>query len=177
MHPSNDSFQKTVQIPSTVPCASVPLDLLKTGQLLIVRPNCQGGLIIQKRFYADFVGPGAAVGGSFDVSCTSVYAIGNVEFYAPTTYEERQQAFQKRIAYAQTLGEVLQELAPLRRAFLIINQLSQWVGADKTKRIPPELIAHLGGLLPRTVAVALRQYSTGNNRQVSEGQRTLCLER
>lgn len=163
MHPTPEpSSKKTAQLPTSTPCTSVPLDLLKTGQLLALTSDCRGGLIIQKRFYADFVGPGAAVGGSFDVNCTSVYAIGKVEFYAPTTYEERQQAFQMRITYTQKLGEILLELAPLPRAFLIINQLSQWLGVDKVKKIPPELIAQLGGVLPRTAAIALQKHSTGN---------------
>lgn len=167
MHPTNNqSCQKTTQTPAVRTSSRVPIDLLKSGQLLALKPNCQGGLIIQKPFYADFVGPGSAVGSSFDVTCTSVYAIGQIEFYAPTRYAERQQAFQKRMAYSQKLTEILLEDSPLHRAFSIINQLSQWLGADKAQKIPPELIAHIGGLLPKTVAIALQHYQANNLSQV-----------
>ncbi|HEY9649268.1 MAG TPA: hypothetical protein V6C95_01295 [Coleofasciculaceae cyanobacterium] len=167
MHPTNDpSCQKTNQTPAVRTSSRLPIDLLKSGQLLALKPNCQGGLIIQKPFYADFVGPGSAVGSSFDVTCTSVYAIGQVEFYAPTSYAERQQAFQTRMAYSQALTKILLEDSPLHRAFCIINQLSHWLGADKTQKIPPELIAHLAGLLPKTVAIALQHYPAKNSSQV-----------
>lgn len=167
MHPTNDqSCQKTTQTPAVRTSSRVPIDLLKSGQLLVLKPDCQGGLIIQKPFYADFVGPGSAVGSTFDVTCTSVYVIGQVEFYAPTQYAERQQAFHKRMAYSQTLTEILLEDSPLHRAFRLINQLSQWLGADKARTIPPELIAHLGGLLPTTAAIALQHHEAKNPSQV-----------
>ena len=132
----------------------LPLSFFKSGQFLSLAPNCRGGLILQRPFYADFVGPGAAVGSSFDVNCILVYAIGKVEFCAPRTYSERQQAFQQRMAYSQQLQDMVGEEAPLHRSILILNQLSQWVGAEEATKIPDELVARLAGVLTKTVKVA-----------------------
>ena len=136
---------------------SLPLSFFKSGQFLSLASDCQGGIILQKPFYADFVGPGAAVGSSFDLNCTSVYVIGPVKFCASTIYEERQQAFQKRMAYSQQLQDILQVGAPLERACLILDQLCQWVGAEEAKKIPDELVAQLSGLLPRTIVFARKK--------------------
>ena len=169
MHLSNNpSCQGTAQSPADNSCSRVPLDLFKSGQLLVLKPNCRGWLIIQKPFYADFVGPGAAVGGSFDIQSTSVYVMGEVEFYAPTTYEERQQAFQTRIAYIQKLEEILSVSSAIHRACLMIQQLSLWLGVSHVRRIPLELIAQLGGVLPKTVSVAWQRLSTRNASHLSE---------
>lgn len=142
------------------PCSAVPLNLLKSGQLLMVKPDCRGALIIQKRFYADFVGPGAAVGSSFDVDCTSVYVIGEVEFYAPTTYTERQQAFQKRREYCETLQSMVMIPTPLDRAATILHQLSLWLDVSVISEIPSGLIAQLAGVLTKTVTIIRRQHPT-----------------
>lgn len=142
------------------PCPSVPLNLLKSGQLLMVKPDCRGALIIQKRFYADFVGPGAAVGSSFDVDCTSVYVIGEVEFYAPTTYTERQQAFQKRREYCETLQSMVMIPTPLDRAATILHQLSLWLDVSVISEIPSGLIAQLAGVLTKTVTIIRQQHPT-----------------
>lgn len=142
------------------PCPSVPLNLLKSGQLLMIKPDCRGALIIQKRFYADFAGPGAAVGSSFDVDCTSVYVIGDVEFYAPATYTERQQAFQKRREYCETLQSMVIIPAPLDRATTILDQLSLWLDVTVISEIPSGLIAQLAGVLTKTVTIVRQQHPT-----------------
>ena len=148
--------------------AFLPLSFFKSGQFLSLTTDCQGAIILQKPFYADFIGPGGVVGSSLDVNCTSVYVIGTVKFCAPTAVSERQQAFQQRMAYSQQLQEIVQVEAPLRRAFLILHQLSQWIGAEATKKIPDELVARLAGLLPKTVKLARRNYPSENNSDTSE---------
>jgi hypothetical protein len=136
----------------------LPLSFFKSGQFLSLTPGCKGGLILQRPFYADFVGAGAAVGSSFDVNCISVYAIGTVEFCAPTTLSERQQAFEQRMAYSQRLQEIAGEEAPLHRSILMLNQLREWVGAEEAKKIPDELVARLAGVLTKTIKVARQTY-------------------
>ncbi len=132
----------------------LPLQLLTSGQLLALAPDCQGWLLIQKPYFAELVGPGAAVGGSFDVRCTYVYVIGKVRFQAPTTPAERRQAYQQRIHYIERLQEIAAEPSPLRRACSMVHQLYEWCGMDEVNRIPSELIALLIGVLPSTVIKA-----------------------
>lgn len=82
-----------------------PIQLLKTGQLLALAENSQAGLIIQKRYHAEFVGPGAAVGGIFDLSCTAVFTLGKVEFWVPSTAAQRSQTYQNRIACIEKMRQ------------------------------------------------------------------------
>jgi hypothetical protein len=136
----------------------VPLSFFKSGQFLSLTNDCQGGIILQKRFYADFAGPGAAFGSSFDVDCTSVYVIGAVKFSALSIYSDRQQAFKKRMAYCDRLQKITRLEDPLKRAFSILEQLYHWVGAQETEKIPDELVAMLAGLLPQTIELVKKNY-------------------
>lgn len=140
--------------------SNLPLDLFKSGHLLAIKPNSHGAIIIQKPFYADFVGPGAAVGGGFDINCISVYVIGIVEFYAPVTYPERQQAFHLRICYSKMLQKILEIPSPIHRACAVLKRLAQGLGANSIKQIPSELIAQLVGVMTKTVEIARQQHPT-----------------
>lgn len=166
--PTNTALVKFLNSQTESGSRSLPLSYFKSGQFLSLTPDCQGGLILQKPFYADFVGPGAAVGSSFDVNCISVYVIGAVKFSASTTFSERQQAFQQRMTYTQKLQTIAGVEAPLRRAFLILQQLSQWAGTEEAKKIPDELVARLAGLLSKTVKVARKNYLPEHNSSTSE---------
>jgi hypothetical protein len=157
---TNNGLVNLLNNPANSTLGQLPLSFFNTGQFLCLSPECQGGLILQKPFYADFVGPGALVGSSIDVNCTSVYVIGTVEFDVPTTNAERQRAFQKRMAYSQRLQDISGVEAPLRRSFFILKQLSHWVGTQETHKIPDELVARLAGLLTRTVKLARKKYPT-----------------
>lgn len=160
MNSTNNSSLQTTPHDSGNSRPNVPLDLFKSGHLIAIKPNCRGGIIIQKPFYADFVGNGAAVGGGFDINCISVYVIGKVEFYAPATYPQRQEAFHRRIGYSKMLQKILEMPSPIHRASLILKKLSQQFGDDASKQIPSELIAQLAGTLTHTVDIVRHQYFT-----------------
>lgn len=148
--------------------SSPPLQLLKSGQLLSLTADSQGWLLIQKPYFAEFAGPGAAVGGSFDIKCTSVYVIGNVKFQVPETHAERQQSYQQRITYIEQLQEITSDPSPLSCAHTMVNQLNQWCGVDEVKNIPNEWIAQLIGALPQTVAAARQHLPHGTPTQTSQ---------
>lgn len=130
------------------------LGCLKSGQLLAIAPNSPGGLIIVKSFYADFAGPGAAVGSEFDRHTTAVYAIGPVQFYTPATRAERATSVETRIAYTERLSSILDIPVPLRRATLIPEQFHAWLPGQSLETVPAELISKLVGILPATVKLA-----------------------
>lgn len=144
------------------------LSLLKSGQLLYLHPKSRGGLILHKKFYADWIDAGAAVGGCFDLNCQSIYILGEVDFCVPHTHEERTTAFQKRITCIEDLQFILREPSALRRAQLAISQLSQGLGFAEIKQIPHELIAHLVGVSPKTVQVSWNNFVWVNQRKVLE---------
>ncbi|XGV99112.1 MAG: hypothetical protein ACAF41_09260 [Leptolyngbya sp. BL-A-14] len=129
----------------------LPVSMLQQGQLLFVAPEYQGGLILQKPFYTDFVGPGAAIGASFDSSCTAIHPLGIVNFRVPTTLRERQQAYQKRIHYSDRLAEIASTYQASRRAALIVAQLCEWVGVEEAQKIPLELVAQMAGVSTKLI--------------------------
>lgn len=139
-------------------CSFLPLQLFESGQLLCLESDDRAGLILQLPHYAVFVGVGAAVGGSFDVKCVSVYTLGDVKFRAPDMRSERQQAYQKRMEYIKKQQKITYLLAPLQRAYLMIRQLSLWLHPAEVLEIPDELISQLAGVLPKTVAMARQQF-------------------
>lgn len=147
---ANSSSSSNSALPShtTSVSAATPISLFQSGQLLALKPDCHGGLILHKGFYADFVGPGAAVGGSFDIKCTSVYVAGVVEFNVPETFAERQEAFKNRLNYIKLLEQIALEPSSPRRAQLILQQLCEWLGETEAHKIPRELVAKLAGLHP-----------------------------
>jgi hypothetical protein len=133
---------------------NLPLEMLKTGQLLCLEPEVRSALILRKGFYTDFVGPGAGVGGVFDLECTSVFALPYVKFTWPANFDERRQAFRQRLHYLEKLQEITLETLPATRAWLLLKQMMQWIGGEQTDRIPDELLAALAGVLPNTMAIA-----------------------
>ncbi len=146
-----------------------PLQMLKSGQLLSIADLPGTGLILRKAFHCEFVGPGAAVGGMFDMGCIMVYAVGQVKFLVPATASERKEAFQNRITYLERLQELTCGEVPLRRAFSALEYLGEILGAEAVREIPDELMARLVGVFPETMAIARQQVvpvTTMTERQV-----------
>ena len=67
------------------------LNYLQDGHLMAIAPESKGGLILCKRYHAELVGPGAAVGGILDVDCTQVITIGTIFLNELRSYPESQQ--------------------------------------------------------------------------------------
>jgi hypothetical protein len=134
------------------------LQTLQSGQLLYLTDIPGTGLILQKAFHCELIGPGAAVGGMFDLGCRSIYTLGKVSFAVPTTAAERGAAFNQRIVYVKRLQEITIAESPLRRADSILRYLDQIIGLEKMQPLPEELIAQMVGVFPSTLAMAVRQY-------------------
>ncbi|WP_404788285.1 hypothetical protein [Altericista sp. CCNU0014] len=131
-----------------------PIELLKSGQLLAVTDGATSGIILQKPFFAEYIGPGAAIGGLFDLKCVTIYALGQAEFTAPATLEERQEAFRRRIDQIETMQTLCQEEVPLRRAIDLLDMLCDRFGIDEIRSIPNDVLAKVVGVLPGTIAMA-----------------------
>jgi hypothetical protein len=151
--------------------ASVPLSLLRSGQLLAITPDSLGGLLLDKGFYVDLVMPGAAVGGLFDLDCKAIHVIGTVRFYAPETRDDRSVAYQHRMACKTVLKRIVLTPAPLRRVHQILQILARQFGTDELKQIPLEWIAKLVGVMPKTVQVLWQRFQSATS-QLREEQPT-----
>lgn len=127
------------------------LDRLATEDLLMVNSRRRNGLIICKEFYAEFAGPGAAVGGFFDVDCQQIIPVGELSLVYPADQEERQKAYLIRRQWIRLTHELTDNSVPIQRAQMIMNQFENYFGADTIQQIPDEAFALLVGVLPQTV--------------------------
>lgn len=151
----------------SLPCLEVAIDrtqselppaFLQAGSFISLAPDCQGGVVLQKPFYTDFAGPGAAIGGRFDETCTAIRIIGTVKFQVLSTHAECQQALQARLGYIERLCSIASSPCALYRAALMLNQLCDWVGIYEASEIPPAWVAQLAGVQPKTIELAWKKY-------------------
>ncbi len=131
-----------------------PIELLKSGQLLAVTDRVTSGIILQKPFFAEYIGPGAAIGGLFDLNCVTIYTLGQAEFTAPATLEARQEAFRRRIDHIEAMQTLCQAEVPLRRATDLLDMLCDRFGIEEIRSIPNDVLAQVVGTLPSTIAMA-----------------------
>ena len=127
------------------------LSRLAGEELLIVNSRRRNGLIICKQFYAEFAGPGAAVGGFFDVDCKEIIPVGELSLVYPSDQEERQKSYLIRRQWIRLTHELTDNPVPLQRAQMILNQFENYFGAEAIQQIPDEAFALLVGVLPQTV--------------------------
>ena len=144
-----------------------PVELLKSGQVLAVCGSEGAGLIIQKPFFAEYVGTGAAIGGLFDLQCVTVYTLGEVTLTVPEDKEGRQSAFQKRIEDIEAMQELCQLDSPLERGVKILTQLCSQYDTFEVKSIPNDVLAKLVGVLPSMISEAWGQVKYQTNQAYS----------
>ena len=128
------------------------LKQIHSQQLLIVNPRRKNGLIVYKKYHAEFVGPGAIVGGQFDTNVVDVIAVGKLSLITPETSEQRRQAYKMRRQWVKLTKQITDNPVPTERARVILNQFEHWFDAETVARLPDEAFAMLVGVLPQTIA-------------------------
>jgi hypothetical protein len=121
------------------------------NELLIVSPRRRNGLILFKRYHAEFAGPGAAVGGLIDRDCQRVLPVGNLSLISPESSEERQRAYLIRRQWVRLTIEITDNPTPLQRAQRILNQFEGFFESEIIAQLPDEALAFLVGVLPETI--------------------------
>ncbi|NJK28269.1 MAG: hypothetical protein HC925_07025, partial [Coleofasciculaceae cyanobacterium SM2_3_26] len=106
------------------------LTQMNSGQLLMVDRRKPCGLILYKRFHAEFAGPGAAVGGFFDVDCQMTLPVGELSLSYPDKYEEGQKAYNIRRHWIRLMEQLTENPVPIQRAQTIITQFEQYFTVD-----------------------------------------------
>jgi hypothetical protein len=122
--------------------------------LLVVNSRRRNGIILFKRYHAEFAGPGAAVGGEFDQDCQLALPLGNLSLLRPESTEERQRAYALRRQWVRLIIQITNNPVPLQRAQLIINQFEHYFDAKTMAQLPDEALALLVGVLPKTIRMA-----------------------
>jgi hypothetical protein len=150
---------ETIECPPVVEGADAAeiLHYLRSGRLWMVNSRRRNGLILCKSFYAEFAGPGAAVGGIFDLDCQRVIPVGDLSMLQPDCHEERQKAYLIRRQWIRLTQQFTDQSVPLKRAQMILNQFENYFDQDTIARIPDEAFAMLVGVLPHSVRMARRR--------------------
>ncbi len=124
---------------------------LHDGQLLIVNSRRRNGLIIFKKFHAEFAGPGAAVGGYFDRDCSDVLPVGDLSLLSSENSEDRQKAYLIRRQWIRLTQQFTDKAKPQDRAQMILNQFENYFGAETAAELPDDAFALLVGVFPHTI--------------------------
>jgi hypothetical protein len=127
------------------------LTQLNSGQLLVVDSHQRSGLILYKRFHTEFAGPGAAVGGFFDIDCQRTVPVGNLSLVYPETHEARQKAFWTRRHWIRLMEQLTEKSGPLQRAQMLLTQFEYYFDPETVAQIQDEALAGLVGVLPQTL--------------------------
>jgi hypothetical protein len=132
------------------------LSLLHTGKVFIVNSRKRNGLILFKRYHAEFAGPGAAVGGDYDCDCQRVLPIGNLSLLNAESYDERQKAYLIRRQWIRLIKQITENPVPQQRVQKILDQFEQYFPLETVANIPDVAFALLVGVLPQTVRMVRR---------------------
>lgn len=136
--------------------ADTVLNRLRSNKLWVVNSRRRNGIIIYKNFHAVFAGPGAAVGGDFDLGCTRVIPLGNLSLIKPSSHEEQQKAFRIRLQWVRLTQNFTDKPAPVERAQMILEQFQMYFDPDIIEYVPDEAFALLVGVFPQTISLARR---------------------
>lgn len=127
------------------------LKLVRSGQILMVNSRRRNGLLLYKRYHAEFAGPGAVVGGLYDQDCEWVLPVGNLSLLSPESHEERQKAYLIRRQWIRLMKQITEKPVPQQRVQKILEQFEQYFDSGTVAQVPDEAFARLVGVLPQTI--------------------------
>ena len=127
------------------------LSQLKAQELFIVNPRRKNGLIIYKHYHAEFIGPGAIVGGQFDINTINIIAVGKLSLVTPHNSLEKKQAYKMRRQWVRLTKQIIDNPEPTQRAQVILNQFEHWFDMETVAKLPDDAFALLVGVLPQTI--------------------------
>lgn len=127
------------------------LPQIKQKKLLIVNPRRKNGLILYKRYYAEFAGPGAVIGSKFDEDIVALIPVGKLSLVIPQNSQEKINAYLIRRQWIRLTKQITDNPIPLQRAQVILNQFENWFDAETISELPDQAFAMLVGVLPQTI--------------------------
>lgn len=160
--------QSLVRRPITQPKEII--NQLQNGQLLRVSGSRGNAIIICHCHHAELAGPGAAVGGMFDIKCSRVIPLGKISIIHPASYNERQKAYKLRQQWLRFTQNAMESTVPLQRASKLLMSLYKYFEPQIIDQLPNEVLAKLVGVLPKTIGM-VRQST--NHQQLRSQSPTL----
>ncbi len=131
--------------------------LTPRSRLLAVGERKRSGLILCKPHFAEFAGPGAAIGSAAESGYTSVLAIGDPDIVELVSHEERQKAYGLRIQWIRWSHQILSQSDSAQRLEKLFAGFEEFFGSETLAHIPDHALALLAGVLPQTVSLARSQ--------------------
>ncbi|NEO98005.1 MAG: hypothetical protein F6K58_04745 [Symploca sp. SIO2E9] len=129
---------------------------LQSGQRLRVN-GCRGNaIIICHRHHSELAGPGAAVGGVFDLDCDRVIPVGKISIVYPQSRLERHNSYILRQKWILFTQKAMESYVPLQRAKNLLILLEKYFEPQLIDPLSDEILAQLVGVLPKTIG-AVRQ--------------------
>jgi hypothetical protein len=127
------------------------IEQLRNHTVWIINPRRKNGLILYKKYHAEFAGPGAIVGSHFDGDVEQILPVGNLSLVAPKNTKEKVNAYLIRRQWVRLTQQITDNPVPLQRAQVILNQFENWFDADTVAGLPDSAFAQLVGILPETI--------------------------
>ncbi len=127
------------------------LSQLQQKTLLMVNPRRKNGVILYKKYHAEFAGPGAVIGSVFDLDVEKVIPVGKLSLIVPPTSQETINAYLIRRQWVRLTKQITDNPVALERAQVILNQFENWFDAETVAELPDEAFALLVGVLPQTI--------------------------
>ena len=147
---------------------------LQSGQLLRVNGTRGNAIIIFHRHHAELAGPGAAVGGVFDLDCSRVIPVGNISLIYPESRSERHKAYALRQQWNLFTQHVMESWVPLQRAKNLLILLHQYFEPQIIDQLPDEVLAQLVGVLPKTIGIVRQSFEFQAERTPQVSQPVEC---
>jgi hypothetical protein len=141
------------------------LSQISSGKVFMVNSRKRNGLILFKRYHAEFAGPGAAVGGDYDRDCIRILPIGKRQdlLLPDDTFEERQKGYLIRRQWVRLIKQITENPDPQQRVQKILDQFEQYFPTGMVQQLPDDAFAMLVGVLPQTVAIVRRFGGDGDS--------------
>lgn len=127
------------------------LNRLNSGNLWVVNSRRRNGIILYRGFYAEFAGPGAAVGGPLDGGCEKIIPLGNLSLLEPASHEDQQKALKIRLQWIRLTQNFTDQPSPSDRARMILEQFKTYFDQSTVDQVPDEAFALMVGVLPQTI--------------------------
>jgi hypothetical protein len=148
-----------VNIPVSSVLRQGPLLNSRFGDRVVaISERKRSGIILCRPFYAEFVGPGAAIGNLSTQGYTLLVTIGDPDLVELSTPEALQRAYSRRIQWVQWLSKVVQQPDPIQRVEKLFTGFDAFFGSQVMVNLSDELLALLAGVLPHTVAQLRLRY-------------------
>jgi hypothetical protein len=124
---------------------------LQDHAVWVINPRRKNGLILYKKYHAEFAGPGAIIGSHFDEEVEQILPVGKLSLVVPKDTKEKVNAYLIRRQWVRLTQQITDNPVPLQRAQVILNQFENWFDADTVANLPDAAFAQLVGVLPETI--------------------------